>query len=758
MFFGGCTVDLPINAEKALSITDFSPKTGGEKTAVVVNGKNFATSPELLQVKMGNYSMKPLTVSALQLTFLIPEGIPTGEYNIRVLVDGKEVTSSEKFIVDTNIPGSDFINNYKVPITSLIVNTCFVGTGQNNIHPRLFFSSSDIQRIKSLIQTDIAAKAAYDEIIKNANTYLTQSLYKYGLDAAKLRISGIHPVGSEVIPALVLAYQFTGDTRYAKRCWDQLAEMLTWPDWGANRHFLDVGIGSKGVAMAYDGLYDYLSISQKSQLVAAARKYALEPGLLQMTGNTSVWAWYQSTDNWNGICHGGLIDLALSMYETDNQFMSNVISYAANGMILYMKSFEPDGASEEGIAYWDYGLINTCLCFDAMTHVLSTTYGLAEQPGFAKTGWFPFLVTGPAGTASIGDDDLYNGKAYKYLSRFWFAKHFNDANLAKVQYQATISKLGNKLNGWNDLFNYDPSLVSQGQLTAMPMTGHVRGLNYMFVRENETDESYYIGMHDGDNNASHGHLDAGNFFLHAKGEVFATGSLGNTHPYPADYFDITSPDYFSDPTNIAPKTGRFYYYRIRTEGKSCLVFNPDARPMQNPLGIAIEEKDASSAEGAYYVTNLTPNYCRDVSSYRRGIKINRTSRVTTVQDEFTTKATSTVYWLMHTAAIVSVISSNKKIAKLTIGAKSIYAILKSPVDAEFEYISSSTKSINYLEETKPVFSTIMSVEDQNNGTYGKLQFKLTGINGSKTIRVDFVDEISTTVPDLVSFTNWNIGN
>lgn len=756
-FFGGCTGELPIDSA-ALSITDFSPKTGGKNTLVVVNGKNFPTSPDLIQVKLGNYSLKPLTTTALQLTFNIPEGIPAGDYNIRMLVDSKEVVSSEKFNVDPSKPGGGFVSNDKVPITPQIVNTCFLGNGQVNTHPRLFFTTTDIQRIKLLILTDQAAKAAYDEIIRNANKYLSQSIYKYGLDAAKLRIGGIHPVGSEVIPALVLAYQFTGDQRYAKRCWDQLAEMMTWPDWGANRHFLDVGIGSKGVAMAYDGLYDYLTTAQKTQLVVAARKYALEPGLSQMSGNTSVWAWYESKNNWNGICHGGLIDLALSMYETDNLLMSNVISSATNRILLYMKSFEPDGASEEGIAYWDYGLTNTCLCFDAMVRTLGTTYGLSEQPGFIKTGWFPFLLTGPAGTASIGDDDLYNGKSYKYLSRFWFAKHFKDADLAKAQYQATISKLGVKLNDWIDLLNYDPILVSQGQDAVIPLSGHIRGLNYMFVRENNTDESYYIGMHDGDNNAGHGHLDAGSFFLHSKGQVFVTGSLGNTHPYPADYFDVTSPYYSSAPTNITSTIGRFYYYRVRTEGKSCLVFNPDARPMQNPYGIANEQDDANDALGGYYVTNLTANYSRDVSSYNRGVKINRQMKVTTVQDEFSTKTASTVYWLIHTAAIVSINSTNKKIAKLTIGTKSIYAIIKSPAEAEFEYVPSSANSVNYLTETKSIFSTIMLGKDQTNGIYGKLQFKLSGVTGAKIIRVDFVDDTTTSTPDIVQLSDWNTSN
>jgi hypothetical protein len=649
----------------------------------------------------------------------------------------------------------DFVCNQKVPITPKIVDSCFVGMGRTNVHPRLFFTASDIQRVKALVLTDLAAKATYDEIINSANKLLAEPVLKYALDVAQLRITNLHKIGFNHLPTLILAYHFTGDTVYAKRCWDQLAETITWPDWGANRHFLDIGIGATGIAMAYDGLFDYLTSDQKMQLVVAVRKLALEPGLTQM--KMSTYNWSKTDSNWNSICHGGLIDLALSMYETDNVFMSDVVSHATNGMLKFISSLDPDGASPEGIAYWDYGLTNTCLSFDAMTNVLGSTYGLAEQPGFKKTGWFPFMMTGPAGTASIGDDLLYNRKALRRFSRFWFAKYFKDANFAKIQYDISTAN-GLKLNGWMDLLNYDPILVGQGAAVSTPLNGHIRGVDYMFVRENDTDDSYYIGMHDGNNNANHGHLDAGNFFLHAKGVVFVTGTLGTTHPYSRDYFESSSPEYNSSPTTEVDKIGRFSYYRVRTEGKSCLVFNPDARPMQNPKGIAVEELDANDATGGYYITNLTDNYNRDVTLYRRGIKINRKTEVTSVQDEFTTKSASTVYWIVQTPAIISINPDNKKIAKMTIGTKSIYAIIKSPANAEFEYVPGSTNSINYLPETQSIFSTIMSGKDKINGEYGKLQFKLTGVTGTSIVRVDFVDDSSKKLPKITPLIKWNTVN
>jgi hypothetical protein len=765
VLFTACKSDSVVEDSKVatLSIADFSPSTGGEKTVILINGTNFASQTNYNLVKIGNYSLIPLTASETQLSFAIPTGMLAGDYTITVMVGGKEAVSTTKFKVDPTKPGGGgFVNSDKVPsITPAIVNTCFFGTGQTNIHPRIFYSAADIQRIKSLFLTDIAVKAAYNAIISTANSLLTQPVLKYGLDAANLRISNIHSIGNDIIPPLVLAYQFTGDTRYAKRVWDQLAELMTWPDWGAGRHFLDVGIGSKGVAMAYDGLYDYFTADQRSKIVAAARKYALEPGLSQMKGNTVTFAWYLTDNNWNGICHGGLIDLALSMYETDTPFMSQVVSIAANQTLPYMKSLEPDGASREGMMYWDYGLTNTFLSFEAMNRVLNTTYGLAEQPGFVKTGWFPFMVTGSSGTVSVGDDYLYNSKDKKFVSRLWFARKQNDANLAKANFDAVKAKSGvsdGGINGWMDLIYYDPVLISQGQSASLPMNGNVYGLDYMFVRENNTDNSYYIGMHGGDNNASHGHLDAGTFFLHAKGQVFITGTLGTTSPYPADYFNETSPSYTSSPTTAISTPGRFYYYRIRTEGKSCLVFNPDARPMQNPSGVCAIDRESNDAVGGFYVLDMTSPYNRDVTTYKRGIKVSRTNSITTVQDEFNPKTASSVYWIAHTSATVSVNPLNKKIAKLTIGTSSIYAVIKSPDNATFEYVPASNSFVNYLTETKNIFSTIMVGKDQINSSYGKLQFKLTNIAVPTTIRVDFLDNYTSAVPDMVPLSGWSTAN
>jgi len=662
--------------------------------------------------------------------------------------------------------GTLFSSSAKIPVSPSTIAQCFTGMKMKDIHPRLLFSSSEIEQIKVLIQSDAFAKATYDNIITRANGLLTSPILGYGLDGAGLRITNIHTFSNNQLPYLVLAYQFTKDSRYAARCWQQLDAMCSWPDWGANRHFLDAGIASKGAGIALDGLYDYLTSAQRLRLYTAIKSFVLQPGKTQIETNTGVWKWYLSNDNWNGICHGGMIMGALAGYEYDSSFNANVIAQCTNGINKYMQSLEPDGASEEGMSYWSYGLMNTFLAFESLKRCLSTTYGLAENPGFIKTGWFPYYMSGPVGTASIGDDYLYVGKSNKFLSYFWFSKYFKNAGLAKSHFDACMSVNAldaEKMNGWTDLLFYDKSLVSQGSSSSLPLSGYLKGIEYIYLLENSgSDNSSYVGMHGGDNSASHGHLDAGSFYVQALGETWAQGNLGLESPYPQDYFNITSPLYSAAPTNLAVSSGRFYYYRVRSEGKNCLVFNPDARPEQNPSGAANVIGSANDNAGGFYIADLQKCYTKDVSLYRRGIKLNRNTGIVSVQDEFIpTIDNSTVYWIMHSPATDGlVISTDGKIATMIKNGKTYYAVIKSPSNAVFEKVDRSTSKVNYLSETASIFSNIMSGKNSINQWYGKLQIKLTGLTKSApvTIRVDFVKTNTAVTPPLVSLTSWSTIN
>lgn len=573
-----------------------------------------------------------------------------------------------------------FTNDKTDLISPEIVQKCFDQTGLKNKHTRLFFNSDDIKRIKELYsQHDKLIRIAFDQIEKNANNILTQPIMHYKLDDAHLRISSIHGFASQVT-ALVMMYNLTGKKEYADRCYAQLVAFAAYPDWGADRHFLDTGISGFDIALAYDGLYDYLTDEQKSVLRKAALKNLFLPAQKQMVENRF---WHVSTNNWNGICNGGVIMAALAMYESDEHFMSNIIASAANGLPQYIKEFEPDGQSVEGLGYWGYGLMYTTITMEAMQRVLGTTFNLDNTNGFRKTGWFPLYASGPVASLNFGDDNIKNTKDGSF---FWFAKRFNDSALAKFEYDICLDHKG---ASWMDMIYYNPTLINHSvNLKKLPTEIYIRGAEMMSLRNNWDDDAFFVSFHGGKNNRSHGHLDAGSFDIQAEGEVWANGDLGSDNYTFPGYFSKTSlPAYFDKPT---PQTqpGRWHFYRLRAEGTNNLVFNPSACPDQYEKGEAKLISQVAGVNESSYTIDLSDCYQRDVKNYTRKIQLNKATKVISVVDDFKAKKESTLWWSMHTKANIYILPDGKS-AELNLGGKRLYASIVSPAVAKFQVLDAT---------------------------------------------------------------------
>ncbi len=594
------------------------------------------------------------------------------------------------------------------------------GAAQGSVtqkHPGLFFDANDVERIKRLLQQkDPVIVAGYEELKKDAATTLTQPLLTYYLDAAKLRVPSVHTFAKQ-IPALVMMYQLTGDTLYASRVYKQLERMESYPDWGANRHFLDAGIGAFDFALAYDGLYNYLSAAKRAVLRSAVRKHVLQPGKKQL--EKREW-WATANHNWNGICNGGIIMAALAMYDDDPKEMSHIVAMAANGLPHYIKAFEPDGQSDEGLMYWSYGLMYTTIAFESMHRKLGTAFGLDTLPGFKRTGWFPLFVSGPVTSLSVGDDPIKDRRSNSF---FWFAKRYNDSALAKLQYDLCVE---NNSATWMDMIYYDPSMIGKADVTTnIPTDTYVRGIEVMALRENWKQDGWFLSLHGGHNNANHGHLDAGSFDLQGNGEVWAYGDLGrDDYTFPGYFSKTTAPGYM-DTTSAQTEAGRWHFYRLRAEGKNVVVINPSSAPDQDEQGVAKLVSNQSKPGTGFFVVDLTTCYNRDVQSYQRGISMNRKQKVMTVQDDIVCKKKSDMWWGMHTKAAIK-ISADGKMATLQQNGKTMIAKIVSPANGSFTVLPAA-----YL----PGQSFPLTKNSTNEG-FSKLAIHLTATSNAN-IRVDF---------------------
>lgn len=598
-----------------------------------------------------------------------------------------------------------------------------------NQHPRQFATQADIDRVKSLIKSgDPLMVKAWERMKKKAVENLVKPLNTGKLDDAKLRVSGTH-ANAILLPPLVIAYWITGENNYAKRAFEVFENMATWADWGTlieppytDRHFLDTGIAAFDAALIYDGLYNWMSPEQRNFVFETTQKYLFIPTLAQYKNEAKrTWQWNKANNNWNGICNGNIAVAALCMYERDPQNMSWLVATASNDMQLFIREFEPDGQSEEGLMYWGYGLMYTLPALDCLQRNLGTTFGLTETPGMRKTGYFPVYTTGTVTSINIGDDPLKTDKAKSF---FWPAKHFQNASLAKLQYDMVMAQNGDL--PWFDFFYYDPELVKKGNNITVPLDNSVYGLELYSMRKNWTDPNApYVSMHGGYNSASHGHLDAGSFYIQGLGEVWAYGNLGSdNYTFPGYFSKKTFPEY-NDSIYAQNEAGRWHFYRLRTEGKNCLVFNPSTRPEQDEKGTASVIRQTSTPALSNYVFDLSDVYKRDVNSYERTVELNRKRKLITVKDDFIAKTPSTIWWSMHTKAKIQV-SKNGKSAVLLQNGKKMKMCVSGEKNARFQVLPAT-----YLPgETFPL------TKNSENAGFRKIAVKLE--NSTKaSLKVEF---------------------
>jgi hypothetical protein len=71
-------------------------------------------------------------------------------------------------------------------------------------------------------------------------------------------------------------------------------------------------------------------------------------------GNPSAYWWGKATNNWNAVCHQGLVGAALAL-EPDPQRLATLLIQVSAGLQHFVAAWPEDGVCTEGITYWEYG-------------------------------------------------------------------------------------------------------------------------------------------------------------------------------------------------------------------------------------------------------------------------------------------------------------------------------------------------------------------------------------------------------------------
>ncbi|MBS1605376.1 MAG: DUF4962 domain-containing protein, partial [Bacteroidetes bacterium] len=181
---------------------------------------------------------------------------------------------------------------------------------------------------------------------------------------------------------LSYAYRTTHDARYFQRAEKEMLHIAAFTDWNPP-HFLDVAEMTMAMSIGYDWLFDQLSAESRATIKEAIIHKGLEPSLEPANSG-----WLKVEHNWNQVCNAGMTYGALAVYEDSVAFSKGIVNRAIEYVVNAMKDMGPDGNYPEGYGYWGYGTSFNVLLMSALDKAVGQDYGLADQPGFLKTGGF----------------------------------------------------------------------------------------------------------------------------------------------------------------------------------------------------------------------------------------------------------------------------------------------------------------------------------------------------------------------------------
>lgn len=522
-------------------------------------------------------------------------------------------------------------------------------------HPRILIDGAGFDELKKKVVSEVRFAQWHNNLIKRADNCLSDPVPVYEKPDGLRLLDVSNTVESRVL-LLSYAYRLTGDGKYAERGFREIEAACGFPDWNAANHFLDTGVMTFAFALYYDWCYDYLSEDMKNKIYAAVKKFSLsEADKVYKMQEGCVNTFFAVTEtNWNGVCNGSLACAALSFFEQDEDFLSELLDSSIRCMEYAVYETGPDGAWDEGAGYWSYYLTYLARFLASYKNAAGEPSCFESFPGMDKFGYFGDGLTSEQGINNFhnAQQGFYAPPALSYLGN---AYDNNDFKGIRLKY---ILKYGLTPQVEDMCF-----LTGGSEIYKSKRDAYFRGVEAITFRGNADDNGpVFFSSHGGKTEGAHNHYDAGAFVYDVLGERWAM-DLG-----PEDY-------------NVSASGGKNNMYRIRSEGHNTLTINPSEHPGQLTGGMAPVTAFETAPAGAYAAIDLTSMY-GDAEKAERSFYLDDNRRSLTIHDELILKEKSEVLWFMHTDAAVEDLGDGSFV--LTKNGKSITAVCRTTCpDAQF---------------------------------------------------------------------------
>ena len=315
---------------------------------------------------------------------------------------------------------------------------------------------------------------------------------------------------------LAMQYKLTGERALLDRARAEMLSAAAFSDWNPS-HFLDTAEMTAALAVGCDWLYDDLDPAERETIERAI----IEKGLRAGIENNG---WAKATNNWNAVCHCGMVLGALAVAEKEPELAARFLEQAQKFNPLGMREYAPAGVYPEGPNYWAYGTTFEVMLIGALQSALGTDWGLSQSAGFMESAGAVLELAGPTGAFYDFSDG--GERASLEGTTFWFARQLNRPALANFE-RATLGS--GKMPAPTSLSQRTLPLVALWWTPApaapldLPLDWLGAGEQPLAVfRSSWGDpDAMFLALKGGRATLSHGHMDAGSFVFESDGVRWA---------------------------------------------------------------------------------------------------------------------------------------------------------------------------------------------------------------------------------------------
>lgn len=545
--------------------------------------------------------------------------------------------------------------------------------------PRLILTAEIERNLARKLKSDPLVQSFYRYLQKEATLILKKPLLKRELEG--FRLLAVSREMLERMGVLCMVYRVDKSPEILRRIDAEVQAVCNFEDWNP-QHYLDVAEMSLAVALAVD----WVGVDLPQGTLRLAKHSLIEKGIKPSYNEKGErMGWVSGSNNWNAVCHGGMIAASLAIADENPELAAKTISRALDKLPNSLKEYAPDGVYPEGPTYWAYGTGYTIIASNLLRTALGTDFGITSSPGLMESADFILQVTSPSGDffnfADSGDKK--GGNESILLS--WFAAQTGDG----LYFDKSFFQNPENAGRWMGPGLIWLSQVDQKKTGALSRNWYGGGTNPVVVFRGPKDDprQFYLAAKGGKARLSHGNMDAGTFIFELNGVRWVVDP-GNQNYYLLNRIGFNL-------AGSCQECPRWTLLTKNNRGHSTITVNDE---LFNVTGYApvVDFRDGETPEASIDMTEL---YGGKLASATRRIK-KESDQSVLIEDRIAVNdSTKNITWGLMTVADVVLVKNG---ALLRQDGKELRISILAPEGLSFSIISLDPppleidKSIDYL--------------------------------------------------------------